>query len=117
APLAAVPTAGRMRRMLIRPLRPAVAVLAVAAAAPLGAQQKPAAAPPAAAPLPAPKIFGTPVRMFGGLPIGAAFTRDGALLLTSSMGSAAQVWDPRTGRRLAHSAGKGFAGDACFCGP
>jgi WD40 repeat protein len=73
--------------------------------------------PAQAAPLPPSKSFGTPVRMLDGLPIDAIFSRDGALLLTSCLGSMTQVWDARTGKRLAMLKGKGLAGGAFFCGP
>jgi WD40 repeat protein len=95
--------------MLLRPF--AFVVLAVTPIAAARAQNR---AP--ASPLPAPKILGTPVRSFGGLPIGLFYSRDGALLLSSSMGHGAQVFDPHTGRRLCAMAGDGLAGDAYFCG-
>ncbi len=76
-----------------------------------------AQAKPAATPLPAPQILGTPVRTFDGLPLDAFFARDGSLLLTSCAGARAQVWDARTGARVAAFAGKGEARHAYFCGP
>lgn len=69
-----------------------------------------------ASPLAAPQILGTPLRRLDGLPLDAVFTRDGSLLLTSCLGPMAQVWDPRTGKRVAALTGKGAAMRAWFCG-
>lgn len=81
---------------------------------------KPASAPPAAAAapsvLPVPKVFGTPMRRLDGMPVTAAYSRDGSLLLATCFDKRAKVLDPRTGKTMAELQGDGLGGIGAFCG-
>ncbi len=75
-------------------------------------------APGQAPSLGAPKILGTPVRSHGGAaPEHVEYTRDGAFVLTSSLGETARVFDAATGKLTAECKGKGLVERARWCGP
>lgn len=106
--------------MLVR--RPLLFSLLALLAMPIEAQQKPTPAkapaqkPPPPSVLPAPQLLGTPIRRLPGMPITAAYNRDGSLLLGTCFDATAAVFDPRSGKVLATLVGQGIGGVGAFCG-
>ncbi|MBZ0154395.1 MAG: hypothetical protein K8J09_22940 [Planctomycetes bacterium] len=109
-----------------RTLPHALCLLTTLATTSVIAQAKPTPNKPAPPPaktvatpsvLPVPKVLGTPMRRLDGMPVTAAYNRDGSLLLATCFGNPAVVFDPRTGKTLAQLRGEGIGSTGAFCGP
>jgi WD40 repeat protein len=102
----------------------AIALLAASSLiAASNAQNKAAPAAPAPtkaeaakSPLPAPLLYGTPVRRIANMPVTAAYNRDGSLLLATCIENIGTVFDTKTGRAIASLQGEGLGSNGSFCG-